>query len=169
MPQGYDMEPFLKGEIDVASAMIYNEYHQVLEAGMKIQELNIIDYPLYGLGFPGDVLFTQRHIAEDKPDLCVRMLRASLRGWQYAIDNPKEAVDIVLKYDKTGKADKTHQLSMMREVSRLVDVSWQEMGFTDLSAVQQVLDILLRYKVMTVKIQPGAVYTNEFWNKVKGK
>jgi NitT/TauT family transport system substrate-binding protein len=169
VPQGYDMVPFLKGEMDVASAMIYNEYHQVLEAGMKMQDLNIIDYPLYGLGFPGDLLFTQRRIAQEKPDLCVGMLRASLRGWQYAIDNPKEAVDIVLKYDKSGQAVKAHQLSMMREISRLVDVPWQEMGYTDQSSVEQMVDILLRYKVIDYRIRTTSIFTNGFWKEVTGK
>jgi len=167
LPQGLDMQPFLKGDLDVASAMVYNEYHQVLEAGMKLQDLNIIDYVLYGLGFPGDTLFTNRLLASENPDLCVRMLRASLRGWQYAIDNPKEAVDIVLKYDKSGQATRSHQLSMMREISRLVKVSWREIGYTDQTAVQQMVDTLLRYGVLKVRLRPGAIYTNQFWEQVK--
>ncbi len=167
VPQGFDMEPFLKGDLDVASAMVYNEYHQVLESGMKLQDLNIIDYVLYGLGFPGDVLFTNRRLVQENPDLCLKMLRASLHGWQYAVDNPKEAVDIVLKYDKSGQATRSHQLSMMREVSRLVKVSWRSMGYTDPTAIQQMMDILLRYKVLTVQFQSGAIYTNQFWDQVK--
>ncbi|MDD5398442.1 MAG: ABC transporter substrate-binding protein [Dehalococcoidia bacterium] len=168
-PQGFDMQPFLNGDLDVASAMVYNEYHQVLEAGMSLHDLNIIDYVLYGLGFPGDTLFTSRWLAGQNPSLCGQVLRASLRGWQYAIDNPKEAVDIVLKYDKSGTAVRSHQLSMMREISRLVKVPWREMGYTDRTTVQQMINILSRYKVLEGPLLPEAVYTNEFWEQAREK
>jgi NitT/TauT family transport system substrate-binding protein len=167
MPQEFDMQAFLKGDLDVASAMIYNEYHQVLEAGVKLQDLNIIDYVLYGLGFPGDTLFTSRWLTQQNPSLCQRMLRASLRGWQYAIDNPKETVDIVLKYDLSGSADRAHQISMMREISKLVKVPWRELGYTDQNTVQQMINILLRYQVLGGPLQADEVYTNEFWYQVQ--
>lgn len=167
MPQEFDMQSFLNGDLDVASAMVYNEYHQVLEAGVKLQDLNIIDYVLYGLGFPGDTLFTSCWLAQQNPSLCQHMLRASLRGWQYAIDNPKEAVDIVLKYDSSGTADRAHQLSMLREISKLVKVPWRELGYTDRNTVQQMINILLRYKVLEGPLQPEAVYTNEFWDQAR--
>ena len=167
--QGSDMQQFLKGDLDVASAMVYNEYHQVLESGMRLQDLNIIDYVLYGLGFPGDTIFTSRQLAQESPDPCLRMLRASLRGWQYAIDNPKEAVDIVLKFDKSGKAARSHQLSMMREISRLVNVSWREIGYTDQTTVQQMVSTLLRYKVLKVPLKPEEIYTNKFWEQAQAK
>ena len=168
--QGYDMQPFLNDEIDVVSAMVYNEYHQILESGVKKLDLNIIDYVLYGLGFPGDVLFTHRRTIDQDPDLCVRMLHASLRGWEYAIDNPGEAVDIVLKYDQTGKQSRAHQLSMMREISRLVRVPWQEelgLGYTDPTAVKQMINTLVRYKVLQAPLATEIVYTNDFWEQVQ--
>jgi NitT/TauT family transport system substrate-binding protein len=167
IPQGYDMQAFLKGDMDVASAMVYNEYHQVLEAGLKLQDINIIDYALYGLGFPGDSLFTTRRLVEQNPDICVRMLRASLRGWQYAIDNPNEAVDIVLKYDQTGRQTKEHQRSMMREIARLVEVSWIETLYTDRKSVQQMLDTLQTYKVLPASMPAEAVFTNDIWEQVR--
>jgi NitT/TauT family transport system substrate-binding protein len=169
IPQGFDMRPFLNGEMDVASAMIYNEYHQVLESGMKPEDINIIEYSLYGLGFPGDTLFTRWNMVLHDSDVCLRMLRASLRGWQYAVDNPKEAVSVVMKYDKTGKADRAHQLSMMREISGLVKVSWREMGYTDRTTVEQMVSILQHYKVLDTLLKPEVIYTNEFWEAARIK
>jgi NitT/TauT family transport system substrate-binding protein len=167
VPQGYDIEPFLHNQLDVASAMVYNEYHSVLEAGMRISDINIIDFTLYGLGFPGDTLFTSRRLVQEKPDLCRKMLKASLLGWQYAIDNPKEAVEIVLRYDKSGTANRQHQLAMMREVAHLVRVSWRAVGFTDRTSVQQMVNVLMRYKVMEVNLQPEAIFTNDFWDQIQ--
>jgi NitT/TauT family transport system substrate-binding protein len=165
--QGWSMEPFLGGDLDVASAMVYNEYHVVLESGMMPDELNIIDYADYGLDFPGDTLFTSRQMVEENPDLCTRMLRASLRGWQYATEHPEEAADIVLKYDESGVQTREHQLSMMNEIASLVLVSVRPLGYTDRSDVRRMIDTLMSYEVLDGPVQPDDVYTNEFWEQVR--
>jgi NitT/TauT family transport system substrate-binding protein len=168
IPQGGSIDPFLKGDMDAASAMIYNEYQSVLESGLKAEDLNVIDYASYGLGFPGDVLFTSRNIAEKHPDLCARMLRATLRGWQYAIDNPEEAADIVLKYDTTGTLTRQHQISMVKEVSKLIQIPGRDMGYTDRTSTRQTIYIL-RQKILSGRLLPEDVYTNEFWDEIHRK
>lgn len=165
--QGFSMDPFLAGELDVASAMIYNEYYVVLESGVDPEDLNIIDYANYGLDFPGDVLFTNRQTYQQNPDLCVRMLRASLRGWQYAVDNPKEAAQIVLKYDETGMQTMEHQLSMMNEIAKLVSLPVRPLGYTDRDDVRRVIDTLLSYGVLSSSVQPEDVYTNDIWEQAR--
>ena len=165
--QGWSMDPFLGGDLDVASAMVYNEYHVVLESGMKRDELNIIDYADYGLDFPGDTLFTSRQMVEENPGLCTRMLRATLRGWQYATEHPEEAADIVLKYDESGVQTREHQLSMMNEIASLVLVSVRPLGYTDRSDVRRMIDTLMYYEVLDGPVQPDDVYTNEFWEQVQ--
>jgi len=165
--QGFSMDPFLDGSLDVASAMIYNEYHVVLESGIKAEDLNLIDYANYGLDFPGDVLFTSRRLAEEKPDLCVRMLRASLRGWEYAVQHPEEAADIVLKYDASGVQTHEHQLSMMQEIAKLVSLPVRPVGYTDRDDVRRTVDTLLSYGVLSQMVQPEDVFTNEFWESAR--
>jgi NitT/TauT family transport system substrate-binding protein len=165
--QGWSMEPFIKDDLDVASAMIYNEYHVVLESGMKPDDLNIIDYTDYALGFPGDVLFTSHRMIEKHAGMCVRVLRASLRGWQYAIDHPEEAADIVLKHDESGVQTRLHQLSMMKEMTELIRVTGRPLGYTDQATVQRMIDVLLRYKILSGPVQPQDIYDKEFWSKLK--
>jgi NitT/TauT family transport system substrate-binding protein len=161
--QGYSMEPFIKKELDVASAMIYNEYQGVLESGIPAADLNVIDYADYGLGFPGDTLFTSLQMVKENPNLCARMVKASLRGWQYAINHPEEAVDIVLKYDDTGMQTRPHQLAMMKEISKLVQVDNQPLGQTDEAAVQRTIDNLFKYGVLSSSVIAKDVFTNQFW------
>ncbi len=163
--QGFSMDPFFKGDLDVASAMIYNEYYTVLESGVKPENLTVIDYATYGLDFPGDTLFANKQTAQKDPDLCVRMLRASLKGWQYAIDHPAEAADIVLQYDKSGVQTKDHQLSMMIEIAKLVQMPGRSLGQTDQGSVQRTIDALLRYNILKGPVKPEDVYTNEFWDQ----
>ena len=56
-------------------------------------------------------------------DQMVRFVRASMKGWQYALDNPDEAAQIVVDSDETGAAELAHQQYMMGEVAKLVDPS----------------------------------------------
>jgi NitT/TauT family transport system substrate-binding protein len=165
--QGFSMEPFLNGDLDVASAMIYNEYYVVVESGIKAEDLNIIDYADYGLDFPGDVLFTTRQMVEQNPDLCVRMLRASLRGWQYAVEHPEDAADIVLKYDQSGVQTREHQISMMNEIAKLVSLPVRPLGFTDRDDVRRTIDTLLSYGVLSGPVQPENVYTIDIWEQAR--
>lgn len=162
--QGYSMTAFINDELDVASAMIYNEYYTVLESGIQMSELNIIDYADYGLDFPGDTLFTSKSTTEQNPDLCLRMVRASLKGWQYAIEHPEEAVDIVLKYDQTGVQTREHQLSMMTEIAKLVQVQDRKVGRSDDTVLQRTIDTLFEFGILTETIMPTDVMTNEFWD-----
>ncbi len=165
--QGYSMDPFLNRELDVASAMVYNEYQSILESGVSANDLTIIDYANYGLSFPGDTLFTSRTIAEQNPSLCVRMLRATLRGWQYAVEDPEEAAEIVLKYDQSGTQTRGHQVAMMKEIARLVSVSGIEMGYTDPASVQLMVDTLVQYGVLNQAVDINQVFTNQFWEQVQ--
>ena len=167
--QGYSMDAFIKGDLDVASAMVYNEYQVVLESGIKSEELNILDYANYGLDFPGDTLFTSKTLAEKNPDLCIRMIRASLKGWQYAIEHPDEAAAIVLKYDKTGVQNSQHQLAMMTEIAKLVQIEERQLGHSDDTALQRTIDTLLQYGVLKSAVQAKDVMTNDFWDKAQNK
>ncbi|MCX5998709.1 MAG: ABC transporter substrate-binding protein [Chloroflexi bacterium] len=163
--QGSSVDPFLEGDWDVVSAMIYNEYQTLLESGLTAEDLNVIDYADYGLGFPGDTLFTSREIAEQHPDLCVRMLRASLRGWQYAIDYPEQAADIVLKYDESGLQTRQHQISMMKEISKLIRMTGRDVGYTDRTSVKQTIYVLRYSGILGGPLQPEDVCTNDFWDQ----
>ncbi len=165
--QGFSMDPFLAGDLDVASAMIYNEYHVVLESGVKAEDLNVIDYADYGLDFPGDSMFANRSLPQDKPDLCTRMLRATMKGWQYAVDHPEEAADIVLKYDESGVQTREHQIAMMQEVAKLVSIPVRPMGFTDRDDVRRTIDTLSSYGVLSGPVQPEDVFTNDYWEQAQ--
>lgn len=165
--QGFSMESFINDDLDVASAMIYNEYYVVLESGISSDDINIIDYADYDLDIPGDALFTTTQMVEETPNLVSGMVRASLRGWQYAIEHPEEAVDIVLKYDESGVQTREHQLSMMNEISKLVQVTVRPIGFTEQSDVSRMVDTLSRYGILNESMQSETIYTNDFWEQAR--
>src|SRR3984893_8427895 len=91
--QGFTMDPFLAGQMQAASAMTYNEYQIVLESGVSADDLNVIRYNDEGVGMLEDNLFATQDMVTNNPDLVQRFVRASLKGWQSAIDDQAGAVD----------------------------------------------------------------------------
>jgi len=162
-PLKWSITPFLKNEFDVVTAMIYNEYIRILDSGYKKEDLNIIDFSDYGLNFPGQVLFTNQTLIKKQPDLCRRMVRASLRGWAYAVKHPEEAVEIVLKNDKTGKLEKNQQLKQMRAMIQLIRYGSRPLGFHEPGQVSFVMKRLVENKVISAPLNLDEVYTNRIW------
>ena len=165
--QGFSMTPFLEDRLDVASAMIYNEYYMVLASGVEPEELEVIDYADWDIGFPGDVLFTSTLLKTQNPDLCVRMLRASLKGWQYALDHLEEAARIVVTQDRTGVAKIDHQRKMMKEIAILVKgKAGSKLGYADTTTLEKMIRLLEQNRVLSEPLPPEQIYTTQFIDKL---
>lgn len=165
--QGFSMEPFLTGRLDVASAMIYNEYYMVLAAGLSEEELIIIDYEDYGLGFPGDVLFTSMEMKNNTPDLCLKMVRASMKGWQYAMEHQQEAAQIVVNSDRSGVAKQDHQIKMMEAIAMLVKGDGNDKtGDLQKEELSKMVRLLMDYNVLTSVVPPEKIFTPQFIEQI---
>lgn len=162
--QGFTMDPFLAGQMDAASAMTYNEYQVVLASGLKAEDLNVIDYNKEGVGMLQDNLFTSEEIFKNKKEMATRFVRASLKGWQAAIDDQKGAVDIIMKYAERGSTTAEHQTRMMAEVAKLVlpeGMAKTQLGVMDANRFATTADIALKFKVISKAAVPEASYSNE--------
>lgn len=122
VPQSYTVNLFLRGGIDVASAMWYNEYHTIINAGINPDELNVFFLKDEGLNLPEDGLYALEKTARSDPDLVSEFARASLEGWDYAFAHPEEALDIIMKYMRAAKipANRMHQKWMLARMRDLI-------------------------------------------------
>jgi NitT/TauT family transport system substrate-binding protein len=160
--QGFEMDTFLNDQLDAASAMIYNEYHVVLEAGMKPEELNVIDYNKEGVGMLEDHLFVTEDTLQNRRDVLIRFLAASQRGWIDAVQDHKYAVDAVMKRVDASTTNQEHQVTMMREVAKLVmpeGLAADKVGVIDETKFKTTADIALKFNVITKP--PQNAFTNE--------
>jgi NitT/TauT family transport system substrate-binding protein len=98
VPQSTTLNLFLRGGVDAASAMWYNEYHMILNAGLDPDELTTFFLADHGMNFPEDGIYCTEETFRKNPGLCVRFVKASVEGWKYAFAHPEEALDIVMKY-----------------------------------------------------------------------
>lgn len=121
LKQGFNVDPILQGQAACVSTMTYNEYWQIIDAGLTPEELQVFKYEDQGVATLEDGLYVLEENLADPAfeDRMVRFVRASMKGWKYAEANPDEAAEIVLDNDASGAQTEVHQKRMMREVAKL--------------------------------------------------
>ncbi|EBA07183.1 ABC transporter substrate-binding protein [Sagittula stellata] len=142
LKQGFNVDPLLQRQADCISTMTYNEYGQVLDAGVSEDELITFKYQDQGVATMEDGLYVLEDNLSDEAfvDKMARFVSASMQGWKWAEENPKEAAMIVLDYDETGAQTEEHQIRMMGEVAKLTSGS---NGALDEADYQRTVDTLL--------------------------
>jgi NitT/TauT family transport system substrate-binding protein len=121
LKQGFNVDPLLQKQAACVSTMTYNEYWQVIDAGVKPEDLVVFKYEDEGVATLEDGLYVMEDKLADPAfeDKMVRFVRASMKGWKYAEANSDEAAMIVLDNDETGAQTETHQKRMMGEIAKL--------------------------------------------------
>jgi len=160
---GFDLSPFFAGEVDIWPGYITNE---VLTAREQGYEVNLILPDDYGVHLYGDILVTTDQLIEENPDLVQRFLRATLRGWQWAIENPEEAGPLALKFDPALEA--AHQAAMMEASVPLVHTGEDHVGWMRAEVWSGTHDILLEQGILEEPVDLDEVYTMEFLQRIYG-
>jgi NitT/TauT family transport system substrate-binding protein len=121
LKQGFNVDPLLQRQADCISTMTYNEYGQVLDAGVSEDELVTFKYEDQGVATLEDGIYALEDNLKDPAfkDKMVRFVRASMKGWKYAEAHPDEAAEIVLENDESGAQTEAHQKRMMGEIAKL--------------------------------------------------
>lgn len=121
LKQGFNVDPILQKQADCVSTMTYNEYWQIIDAGLTPEDLVVFKYEDQGVSTLEDGIYVLEENLDDPAfaDKMVRFVRASMKGWKYAEENVEEAADIVLENDETGAQTEEHQVRMMGEIAKL--------------------------------------------------
>ena len=121
---------FLNDIIEVMNVMRYNEYHQILQAGINPDELFTIPFSDFGLNIIEDGLYTTREFYEQHPKECRNFAEATMDGWLYAINHQDETIDMVLDIMKRHhiRANRPHQDWMLKEFREVVLAKPDKLG-----------------------------------------
>ena len=121
LKQGFNVDPILQGQANCVSTMTYNEYWQIIDAGLSADDLVVFKYEDQGVATLEDGMYVLEDNLADAAfaDKMVRFVAASMRGWKYAEDNSDEAAEIVLDNDASGAQTEKHQKRMMGEIAKL--------------------------------------------------
>src|ERR687893_331171 len=165
--QPFDMELFLKREIDAAAAMTYNELAQVLESKnpdtgelYQLEDLNVMKMSDLGTGALEDGVFVRSDwiAEEDNQDIARRFLKASFKGWVFCRDNQQQCLDIVLKNGPT--LGEGHQRWQLNEVNKLIWPAPNGIGVMDPAAFDVTNEIAQSGKVIKEPASEDAYRTD---------
>ena len=155
LKQSFDVQPLIQKQADCISVMTYNELGQAIDAGFTPDKLTIFNYTDMG----NDLLEDGLYVLEDKladaafKDKMVRFVRASMKGWNYALAHPDEAAQIVVD---NGGQDLAHQKYMMGEVAKLTAGG---NGVLDEKAYERTAKAVLDQKIISAP--PSGAWTHD--------
>ena len=167
LKQGFNVDPLLQKQADCISTMTYNEYWQVIDAGIPAEELVVFKYEDQEVATLEDGLYALEEDLQDPAfvDKMARFVAASMKGWAYARENTEEAAQIVLDNDETGAQTEKHQVRMMGEINKLTEGSD---GTLDPADYERTVDILLGGgSDPVITKEPEGAWTHAVTDKMK--
>ncbi len=168
LKQGFNVDPILQKQADCVSTMTYNEYWQIIDAGLAPDELAVFPYEKEGVATLEDGLYVLEKNLSDPAfvDKAARFVRASMKGWEWASANNDAAADIVLENDNTGAQTEKHQRRMMAEISKLTAGG----GKLDTSDYDRTVETLLGGgSDPVISKKPTGAWTHAVWDKAMAK
>ncbi len=169
LKQGFNVDPILQKQAACVSTMTYNEYWQIIDAGLTTEDLIVYKYEDQGVATLEDGLYVLEENLQDAAfvDKMARFVKASLKGWDYARSNPDEAAEIVLENDATGAQTEKHQKRMMGEIAKLLGS--EKLGFLDPADYERTVDTLLaNASTPVITKKPEGAWTHAVWEKAQG-
>ena len=143
VPVKYNLALLLEGKVDMYEGYLTDQPISAELSGYKTRILNPSDYGIY---FYGDTLFTTEKVIQENPDLVRRFTRATLKGWEFAYDNPEKAVDYVLMY--SDQLNREQEMRGMEASLELIRPDDKSVGTIELDVVQQMQDLLVDYGII---------------------
>jgi len=142
LKQGFNVDPLIQKQADCISTMTYNEYWQVIDAGIPEDQLVTFKYEDEKVATLEDGLYVLQKSLDDPKmvDKLARFVKASMKGWEYTRANPDEAATIVLDNDASGAQTEKHQKRMVAEINKLTEGSD---GVLDVAAADRTVETLL--------------------------
>lgn len=146
------------GNMDAMTGMFATDQQVMTQnAGDSI---NIMYYKDYGVDVYINTIFVNEELTQSNPDLISRFLRATMKGYQYALENPTEVAAIPLQYDETLDLD--YQEKVMKAQIPFIDNGVGSLGSMDGEVWGITQEILLEFGFLSDPIDLSTVYTNQF-------
>lgn len=168
--QGFNVDPILNRQADCISTQIYNEYYQILDAGLRPEDLVVFFFEDHGVATLEDGLYALEPKLQDAAfaERLSRFVAASIKGWAFAAANVDEAAKIVVDGDPAGVAKLAVQQRQLREIANLAIPPSKGLGWLEPSAFDRTVDVLLAGTVdPVITKRPTGGWTHAIWDKAQ--
>ncbi|HET7413947.1 MAG TPA: ABC transporter substrate-binding protein [Pararhizobium sp.] len=172
LKQGFNVDPLVQKQAACISAMTYNEYGQIIDAGFKPDDLVVFNYRDEGVGMLEDGLYVLQDKLKDPAfvDKMARFVAASMKGWAWAEKHPDKAAQIVIDNDASGAQTLHHQEYMAKHVTELLKGS---NGVLDPQDYKETVATLLASAKNdanpAITKEPKGAWTHDVTDKIKDK
>ena len=156
---GFDLSPILNGDVDLKTVFATNEPILAEQQGFEVNVFVPYDY---GIETSANALFTTQRYFDDNPETVCAMVRAISRGWEYAFENPEEALDIVMAVDPENldRAKETRSLDAVKDAVLTPDAVADGIGSMKHSRWEAVDEVLRTYGGLDVDVDLNSVYSD---------
>jgi len=158
----YGIDPVLNGKVDIGTGYVTNETIQLEEAG---KEVNVFSPYKYGVKMYADVLFTSEEMIKNKPEIVIAFVKATLKGWEYALLHVDEAINLTLLYkDENNKSlNFEHQKILLEKSVPFIKPNNNrnigEMNYVNWKRTNQ---LLIDSGIISGKLDVSEMFTTDF-------
>jgi ABC-type nitrate/sulfonate/bicarbonate transport system substrate-binding protein len=156
----FDLTPFLTGRVEIWSGYEVNEPLSAEEQGVEVTLIRPRDY---GVHFYSNTYFATEENLRERPEMLERFVRASLKGWSWALDNPEEAIDILLRHNPD--ADRDHELAALLKTRALMLTPLTRdagLGRMEASRWEAMQELLVAQGILDRRLPIESFYSEEF-------
>lgn len=161
VPPPVDLKSFFNGEIDVWTGYLARVK---MEAENRGKALHLIFPADYGVQVYEDTIITTEKMIREQPDLVLRFLRASLKGWRWSIENPKESATVVQKYRPDHSVARNLE-EIMADLP-LIHTGEDQIGWMKAAVWEEVVGMLYEQGIIADNADINQFYTMEFLNTI---
>jgi len=152
------LNKLLNNQTDASEIYLTNEPYFLEKFGIPY---NLILPQKYGVDFYAECLFTTKDLVNSNPELVESFLRASIKGWEYALENPEEIAQVIQsKYKTTKTLD--HLIYESQKVKEFIQPNFINIGHSNKGRWLQMMETLLQAGLIN-KTKPvdGLLYNPE--------
>ncbi len=133
----FNIEGFIDKKVDAMGVFTTNELYELNKRGIKY---NLFDPTVYGSKYYDVNLFTSKKEATDNPQRVKKFKDASIKGWEYALANQDEMVEIII--DKYNTQNKTREALVFeaKQIEQIMMPSVYEVGSIDKFRIETIAD-----------------------------
>jgi NitT/TauT family transport system substrate-binding protein len=161
---GFGIAPVLDGQVDLLTAFCTNEPLAVKREGKEVVTFVPFDY---GIETSTEVLFTTQQYYDNNPEVACKMVNAIRKGWEYALANKNEAIDIVIKYggEELEKEVQLQQLEAQEAFIVTAESTANGIGYMPSARWDDTANVLREQGILTVDLDVSKLYNQQCLSK----
>jgi NitT/TauT family transport system substrate-binding protein len=168
IPQEFSVVPFIQDQYVCSQVTSYGEMNFLAIKGWTKDKLQVLSPKDYNSAILGDLLFCKKDYLEKNKETVVKFLEASIKGWQFCISNPDDALNIILNTNK--ELSKEEQILVMKSVIELIttgDAKNYGIGYINPKDLENAERILYDSKQIDKRVDISKVFDTSALEAVK--